>query len=381
MKYDFLIKNGRVVDPSRGINEVSDVLILNSKIVAAPSGEYEVDEVIDAAGYLVFPGLIDFHTHVFYRGSDLGLNPDLYMLPNGITATVDAGSGGACNYEAFIHETCAQSSLCIKSFLNVASTGIITEQYFENLDPEFYDVKRMEYLFERYRSEILGFKVRIGKRFSKELNLVPLDETIKLAEHFDCAVCVHAVHPEAHYDEILKRLRPGDILCHCFQNQGEYNMLTDDGAMLPSALEARERGVIFDGASGRRNHDLSIIQKCLSNGFLPDVISTDVVTHSAYKKSVFSLPYVMSEYINVGMSIDEVIRAVTETPARIMGLEGRIGTLKPGALADVAIFKMREKPMVYRDQMGNSINGDKLLIPQMTIKAGRIAYRGMDFTF
>ena len=382
MKYDFLIKNGHIIDPSRGINGVENVYIYNSKIMPAPANDsYEVDEIIDASGYYVFPGLVEFHTHLAYRSSDVGLNPDLFMLPNGVTSAVDAGSGGPCNYEALLHETFAQSSMTLKSFLNVASTGIITEQYFETLNPEFYDVKRMEYLFERYPDQILGFKVRIGKRFSKELNLIPLDGAEALGEKFHCPVCLHAVWPEAHYDEIFKRLRPGDILCHCFQNQGEHNILTQDGKILPSALDARARGVIFDGASGRKNHDISVIRTALGNGFMPDVISTDVVTHSVYRTSVFALPYVMSEYVNLGMPLTEVIRAVTETPARLMHMEGRIGTLNPGALADVAIFKMREKELTFKDQMGNQFMGDKLLVPQMTIKAGRIAYRDMEFTF
>lgn len=382
MKYDFLIQNGHVVDPARGIDGPADVYIRNSRIVPPPEGaDAEVEEVIDASGYWVFPGLVEFHTHLAYRSSDVGLNPDLYMLPNGVTSAVDAGSGGPCNYEAFIHETCAQSSLTIKSFLNVASTGIITEQYFENLDPQFYDVKRMEYLFERYPQEILGFKVRIGKRFSKELDLIPLDAAEELGETFHCPVCLHAVHPESDYDAILSRLRPGDILCHCFQNQGPYNILTPQGGPLPSAVAARERGVIFDGASGRKNHDLTVIRAALDSGFPPDVISTDVVTHSVYRTSVFALPYVMSEYLNLGMPLGEIIRAVTQTPARLMGLEGQIGTLAPGALADVAIFRMREKPLVFRDQMGNAMEGSRLLVPQMTLKAGRIAYRDMEFTF
>lgn len=382
MKYDFLIQNGHVVDPSRGIDGVADIFVYNSKIVPSPTkSDYEVDEIIDAAGCFVFPGLVEFHTHLAYRSSDVGLNPDLYMLPNGITSAVDAGSGGPCNYEALLHETFAQSSLTLKSFLNVASTGIITEQYFENLDPQFYDVKRMEYLFERYSQEILGFKVRIGKRFSKELNLTPLDAAEELGQKFDCPVCLHAVHPESDYTAILSRLRPGDILCHCFQNQGPYNILSSENKVLPAAWEARARGVIFDGASGRKNHDISVISAALRDGFMPDIISTDVVTHSVYRTSVFALPYVMSEYINAGMPLPEVIRAVTETPARLMRMAGEIGTLCPGSLADVAIFKLREQPLTFRDQMGNSLEGNLLLIPQMTIKAGRIAYRSMEFTF
>lgn len=382
MKYDFIIQNGHVVDPARSVNGVEDIFIYNSKIISAPlSQDYEADEIIDASGHYVFPGLIDFHTHLAYRASDFGLNPDLYTLPNGITSAVDAGSAGPGALEAFIHDTMAQSFITMRCFMNVASGGMVTEQYFENLAPELFDVKRMEYLFERYSEYILGFKVRIGKHFSKQYRLRPLEAAERLRDKFHCPVCVHVTMPEDSYDVIMPMLREGDILCHCFQKQGAYSILDETGSILPSLLEARARGVLFDGAAGRRNHDLSIIQRSLAQGFQPDIISTDAVTHSVYRKSVFCLPYTMSEYLDAGMPLEDVIRAVTATPAKLMHLDRKIGTLAPGALADVAIVKLAERPVVYKDQMGNEMEGNHLFVPKMTIKAGRIAYRDIAFTF
>ena len=123
------------------------------------------------------------------------------------------------------------------------------------------------------------------------------------------------------------------------------------------------------------------MQKAFADGFQPDVISTDVVTHSIYRKSVFALPYQMSEFLQIGMSLPDIVKAVTETPAHLMHLDDRIGTLKPGALADVAIMQLLDKPVVFRDQVGNSLPGKHLFVPLMTIKAGRIAYRRIEFTF
>ena len=382
MKYDFLIHGGHVVDPARGIDEVADIFIYNSKIVPAPeTDDYEVDEVIDAAGCYVFPGLIDFHTHLAYRASDFGLNPDLFTLPNGITSAVDAGSAGPGAIEAMIHESMAQSAITMRCFMNVASGGMVTEEYFENNNPDLFAIKRMEYIFERYAQYILGFKVRIGKYFSKEQRLRPLEGAEALRDRFGLPVCVHVTLPEDPYDAIMPMLREGDILCHCYQKQGEYSILDEKGHVLSSVLEARERGVIFDGASGRRNHDLSVIRRCLDQGFCPDVISTDVVIPSVYRKSVFCLPYTMSEYLEAGMPMNEVIRAVTATPAHLMHMDGQIGTLAHGALADVAIMKLAERPVPFKDLMGNEMAGNHLFVPKMTIKAGQIAYRDIEFTF
>ena len=382
MKYDFIIKNGHVIDTARGIDQVADVYISNSKIVEGPAdGNAEADEVVDASGKYVFPGLIDFHSHLGYRGSDIGLNTDLYYLPNGVTASVDAGSAGPGNLEFMVHDVIQRSAITMKCFMNVASSGMITEQYFEDLHPEFYDIKRMEYLFELYRDYVLGFKVRIGRAFSKELNLIPLKAALELGEQFDYPICCHITNPESSYDEMMPLFRKNDILCHYTQKQGEHSILEEDGTLRTVVKEARERGVIFDYAAGRRNHSLAVLRKALEQGFGPDVISTDVVTHSIYRRSVFALPYTMSELLAAGLPITDVLRAVTETPARLMHLEGTIGTLKPGANADVAIMDLMEKPMTFRDQVGNEMDANHLFVPMMTFRAGRIAYRRIDFTF
>lgn len=383
MIYDFLIKNGRVIDAAQGIDEVRDIWIYNSKVMPAPENPdtAEADEVIDASGLLVLPGLIDFHTHLGYRNSDVGLHPDLYTLPNGVTSAVDAGSGGSCNFESVVHDNIYNAFITMRAFINITATGIITEQYFENMEPENIDHKRLEYMLERYADLILGFKCRIGHFFSKELDLIPLDAARGLGERFHLPVCCHAVWPESPYEEILSKLRKDDILCHCYQSQGDYSILDANGRIQDCVKDARARGVIFDCASGRKNHSLDIMQKAIAQGFLPDVISTDVVTHSIYRKKLFCLPYTMSEYLAGGMEIMDVIRAVTATPAGLMHLEGQIGTLKAGAMADVAIMQLLEKPMTFHDMVGNDMPADKLFVPIMTLKAGRLAYRRIDYTF
>ncbi len=150
MKYDYVIQNGYVIDPAVSTETVKSVYIRNNRIVEPPvDGTVEDAVVINASGCLVLPGLIDFHTHLGYQLSDFGLNPDLYTLPNGITAAVDAGSGGTANFEGMYQNVFSRAMITIRSFLNVAATGIITERYLENLDPSRFDEKKMALLFDR----------------------------------------------------------------------------------------------------------------------------------------------------------------------------------------------------------------------------------------
>ncbi len=380
MKCQYRITNGRVMDPATGFDGTRDIYIRNSKIVEAVPG-IEAEETIDAKGCLVLPGLIDFHTHIYRGHSDHGIHPDLMNIPNGITAAVDAGSAGTASFEGFYRDVATAYDITIKSYIHVGAIGVLTEQYFEDTNPAFYDIPRLEYLFERYADQILGIKVRIGKLFSKEFGLKPLVEAKRIANQIGTTVCAHAVHPESSYDEILGVLGAGDVLCHCFQSKGDHSILDKNGKVGKAAREARARGVVFDAASGRANYNLSVIRKALDDGFPPDVITTDVVCVSMYNKKVFALPYVMSYYLAAGLPLMEVLRATTATPAKLMRLEGQIGTLAPGALADVAIVKLADHPLAYPDQFGNVVQGEHLLVPMLTMKAGRKAFVRIDFAF
>ena len=382
MTYDLLIRNARVIDPLRNADGVEDVFIRNSKIVPAPpNDDFQVKEMVDATGYLVTPGLIDFHTHLAYRFSDIGLNPDVFFLPNGITAAVDAGTTGSSSFESLVHNVMATSALTIKSYLNISPVGLTTVKYLENYDPAVFDIPKMAYLFERYPEYILGLKVRVGKDFSAARRFEPLHSAAKLGERFQCPIYVHIIGSEDSLDEAMPYFKAGDVFAHFLHGVGPHTIFDESGNIRPSVLAARERGVYFDNSAGSRGRSLAVAAKAIGMGFYPDIISADVTPFNVYKKGTFSMLRIMSECLCMGMPLMEVVRACTQAPAKLMGMENTIGTLAPGALADVTILKILEKPVHLNDALGNTYDIDRLFVPQMTVKAGRIMYRQMEFTF
>lgn len=384
-KYEYWIKNGNVIDPVRGINEVTDILVSRGKIIDFPSegiaDESEVRHIIDARGYDVLPGLIDFHGHFAWLNGSDSCMPDSYELPNGVTSACDGGSTGSSGFEGFLRSTILQTELTMKALVNVASGGMATHKYIENIRPENYDENGLAYLFERYSDYILGLKLRIGKGISDGMGVEPLRAAIRLAEKMNTILAIHPTYPLEPMSEIIPLLRRGDILCHPFQQMGDYNILDEGGKILDCVWKAKERGVIFDCSHGRINFSFTVAGAALSQGLYPDVISTDVSANSVYLKQVFSLPMVMTRFLAMGMPLVEIVRACTQTPAKLMGMEGKIGTLKPGAMADICIMKRQARTVTLTDMYGNAVNSNTVLIPQMTIKAGRVKYCNMDFVF
>lgn len=381
-KYNFWLKGGHVVDPSRGVDGTADVLVTNSRIVELPeNGQIDpadVKEVIDCSGHYVFPGLIDHHVHFSWNTS--GIAPDLYCLPSGVTAACDAGSIGTNAFENFVRHRLMPAVTTLKASVNVASGGLAGAGYMEDISPELYDIRAMEYLFERYQEYIYGLKLRIGKDISEGKGLRPLEESVKLARRFGTRLSLHATCPLEPLPEIVVRMGPGDVLCHTFQAMGSYSILDEAGRVYPEVWEARKRGVIFDSAQGRIHCSFPVARAAIEQGFCPDVISTDLITFSAYQERLFSLPVTMSRFLALGMPLCEVVRCCTETPAGLMGMAGQIGTLRPGALADVAVMKLEEHPFEFQDSYGNHLQASQMLLPRMTLKAGRTVWRDIAFT-
>ncbi len=149
----------------------------------------------------------------------------------------------------------------------------------------------------------------------------------------------------------------------------------DKVLVLKEVLEAQRHGVIFDCAHGRAGHfNFPLLERALDQGFLPDTISTDLTFNSATLGPVFDLPTTMSKLLHFGVSIEEVVKRATAVPAKILGAEGVIGTLRNGADADIAVFDMKEGDFEFHDTDGNTVRSTKRLVAALTLKEGRVWY-------
>ncbi len=376
-RLDILIKNGRVVDPARGVDRVEDVRIFGGRIAGEAQTTNET-YVIDAEGCLVFPGLIDFHGHFFAGGSDMAISPDASLLAAGVTSVVDGGTAGYANFPAF-RLLMATQNVRMRALMNVSPTGLGTDCFHENADPKNWNRDRMIRTYGENRDLLLGLKLRQSGYVVGGLGYAALDEMLELAEQIKCRVVVHTTDPEGTPAEIAERLRPNDVYCHVFQGTGKS--ILEGGKVHPAILAARERGVWFDASNGMGHFIFDVAERALAQGFAPDVISTDVVARSLHRRKVFGLPYLMSKYLYLGMPLADVVKACTATPAKLMYMEGEIGTLAPGACADVSVFRLKEGPVAFEDTAGTVRKLEKgpMLVPQVTLRAGRILFRQFDF--
>ncbi len=382
MKASLRITGGTIIDPApeRRINSAGEILVCGNRIVAAEPGEkVDAEATIDATGCLVLPGLIDFHAHLYGGGTESGVHADSALLPMGITTAVDAGSCGSANYEAFLRTVVATSQVRMFSFVNIAPAGLIATRFAEELDPKYYDEPRIGELFHRYRGQCLGLKIRLSREIVGDLGAKPLERTLEIAERIKCRVVVHTTNPPIPPGEIARMLRPGDVYCHVYQGTGD-TIIGDDGRVCSKLFDARRAGVLFDTANGRKNFSFKVAQAALASGFAPDIISSDVTRKTLFGDFVFSLPLTLMKFMKLGMDFETVLAACTSVPARQLGMQGQLGTLAPGALADIAIFRRAKRhPVSVKDDHGDQLTLDDWLIPQMTVLDGKIVYRQIDF--
>lgn len=375
---DFLIKNGMVYDPVQNSMQRADVALHGAKI-ARPEAKVNYRQIIDATDCIVTTGLLDYHVHYYNRGSENGVNPDANSFCSGVTSVVDGGSCGASAYELYRRTVMAMSEVRILNCLLVASGGQATDRYTENLDPDNFDEKKILDLFQQYPENLVALKTRISNGIiPAEKAIKSLERTIEIAEKAHTRVVVHVTDCCIALDTLAALLRPGDVICHIYHGKGENTCLGADGRVLPGLLAARERGVLFDASNGCNNYDLNICREAIRQGFVPDIISSDLNSSSAFLQPLHSLPRILSKYLDFGMSLEDVLRTATFTPANLVGRQ-ELASMAEGTVADVSIFKLKEKPIAYSDVNKNQFTGTQVLVPMMTFKSGKCMYCQSDF--
>jgi len=383
LKYDLVVKGGLLVDPSQGIEGQRDVAVSGSKVSAV---EVEIDpklaeKTIDASGKIVSPGLIDLHAHVYRFGSRQGVDPDLHCLAKGVTTVVDGGSSGALNFMGFRRYVIESCRTRVLGFLNVSDVGLTMGKGIGELeDLRHFDFDRTVEVARENRDVIVGIKIRVPKEVVGQYGPQCLRLAKGVSRVAGMPLMVHpgSLHLNLPLTDVLRVLEKGDIMTHCYPPPYPPLLLhpsvfEEDGALLPEVYEARRRGVLFDVAHGVNNFSWDTAEKALNQNFTPTTISTDLTVNSLHS-IVYDLPTVISMFLNLGLSLSAVIEHSTIIPATILGLEDRIGTLKVGAEADIAIFEMAEGKFPLWDNIRpvkkqRIIN--KLLTPIKVVKGGR----------
>jgi dihydroorotase len=367
-KYDLMVKGGRVVDPSRKLDAIRDVAIADGRIVAVGSNlSGNATETIDAHGKLVTPGLIDVHTHAT-RTKD---GPAL-CLADGVTGLIDAGSQGADRIGETIAVAKAAPQQC-RVLINIGRAGILPEG--DTMDIARADVGAAREAISRNREMIAGVKARLSRDVAGPNDFEVLKRAQEVASSFHLPVMIHMGQTISPLPKLLALLKPGDIVTHMFAPPPN-SIIDDAGHILPEVMAARRRGVRFDLGNGRTGHlRWDMAEHVLQARFLPDTFSTDW-TPEGRTAQIIDFPNVMSKFLMLGMSIDEVVACATVNAARLFPVFRNRGTLKVGAPADVAVLELREGSFEFVDNFGNNRTGQQRLFPSVTVLAGkRVATR------
>jgi predicted amidohydrolase len=376
---NILIKNGTILDPEKNTMREGDIFIKDG-VFAEPEPSYDrTTEQIDASGCIVVPGLMDAHMHAFPADFPYGSSADVMCPPSGVTTVIDPGSGGVYNMDMCLNTT-ELSVVTVKALLEPSMYGVQPAPYGEIQDPMYASHERVRELFSKYSNRIIGFKLRTGGGLSRGFGLSALDELKKMQKELNregylCNTTVHfgPLDEGISVGDILSRLEAGDVFTHMFR--GDSTIFAPDGSVLPEVIEARKRGVIFDTAASIINMTLDCAKQGVSQGFLPDIISTDMVRPTQYRHNIGSLIHQASLFLNMGMELSDVIRAVSYTPARVYGITKEAGTLNIGAPGDAAVIKVTPHDCTFKDSFGGSVKGTRMLVPKLTVKRGIIVYR------
>ena len=369
--YDLLVANGTVVDPARGLHARCDVAVSSGLIAAVEPAidTRQAPEVIDAGGLIVTPGLVDLHTHLFLGVSHYGIDVDAGCLAKGVTTAVDAGSAGAQTFPGFRRYVIDVVSTRILAFENISVIGMITARVGELEDLRYAAPDEAVAVAEAHRDVIVGIKVRLGYQMVGERGLPALRLAREAADRLALPLMVHIIDLPEPLPEILPLLERGDIITHCFH--GERNGILDEaGRVLPAVRAAADRGVIFDVGHGVGSFSFEVGRRALADGLLPDTISSDLHAHNI-NGPVFDLATTLSKFLYLGLPLDQVIARATHAPAHAIGWEGRIGTLAPGAQADIATFELAEGSFTLTDATGESVQAEQRLVPRRVVRAGR----------
>ncbi|WP_066505823.1 amidohydrolase/deacetylase family metallohydrolase [Abyssisolibacter fermentans] len=369
MKEKLIIKNATILDIDSGYKyEKRNIYIENGKIKKILDKEILIDgaKYFDAEGYIVSPGFIDIHSHL-YTATSLGIDADTVGISTGVTTIFDAGSCGPLNIDDFYKKNIINNTTDTYVLLNIAKTGLIKERY-EIADLNNIDEELIYETVKKYPNLIKGIKARASASTVGTLGITPIEIAKKIAIKAGLPLMVHIGNYPPKLDDVLNLLDKGDVVTHTYH--GKVNGLLNDSKIIQKAIEAKSRGVFWDVGHGTSSFNFNTANKAFNQGFYPDTISTDIYKQN-YKYPVKSLADTINKIISLGLSVEECITKVTSNPAKVFNLNN-VGAIKIDYKADLTVFKIENKKLIYNDSDGNEITSNMGIKVLYTVKNGEI---------
>ncbi len=375
MDFDLVLRRGRLIDPAAGHDGIADIAFADGKVAAigpaASAGRAGMER--DVAGAIVMPGMIDFHTHVYWGGTSISVDADILARRCGTTTWLDVGSSGPGNFAGFRKHVIEVSETRILAYLHVSHAGIFgfspSVMVGESLNLDLMDTATCARVALDNPDVIRGIKVRIGAGTSGVNGIVPLYHALEAADRAGLPVMCHIDRPPPRYVDVLELLRPGDTLTHCFRPFPNAPIHAD-GRIKEACHVARERGVMFDVGHGAGSLDFSVARAMLDGGFPPDVISSDVHV-LCIDGPAFDNMETMSKFLALGMPLVDIVRAVTETPARLLKRPD-LGDLSVGSTGDVTVMRLEEGRFTFTDVMDQKLQANTRFALDSMVVGGRL---------
>ena len=368
--WDLLIRYGEVRDPARGFAARADVALRDGKVAAiAPNLEpRQAREVINATGLYVVPGLVDLHSHIFFGGGSVpSIDADTVAARSGVTTWVDAGSFAHDNAPGFRRYIVHRSQVRVFGFVYL---------YPANRDPTADPIRHARAsmaptaaVIAKHPDSLLGVKVQIGSNMNGRFSPEFLRIARELCDEHKLKLMVHISDAPPEVPEILSHLRAGDILTHAYTGHGT-SLCDAAGKLQPGVAEARARGVVFDLGHGLGSFSFAEARKCLAAGFPVDTISSDLYARNI-EGPVYDMPTTMTKLLHLGMPFDQVLQRSTINPARIIGRLPGMGTLAPGAPADLALLSLEDGEFGLVDSLRQTETAKRRISCRLTICRGR----------
>ena len=378
--YDILIKGGHIIDPVNNIDQVMDLAIKGNKIAAIEKeiSANQAKKVVDASGLIVSPGLIDMHTHNFYgtvhnrylANSFSAVPPDGFTFRSGVTTVVDAGSPGWRNFELYKSQIIDPSKTRVLCFLNIVGAGMSgghREQHIDDMNP-----KMTAMVAKQNKDHVVGVKLAHFMGY----DWTPTELAVEAGKIGSIPVMIDfgGSNPELPLDKLfLEKLRPGDIFTHAYAHvNGRTPIVAENGKVRDYIFKAQKRGIVFDVGHGGGSFLFEQAVPAIQQGLKPDVISTDLHTGSM-NGGMKNINNVMSKFLNMGLSIQEVIAATTSQPAKYIQRKD-LGHLSVGGLADVTLLNIRKGDFGFIDTRGKRMKGNQKLECELTLRDGKVVY-------